>query len=66
MTQTAVEHLTNELTRLINRFRSEYEMNYAELVGAIELVKADIIDESLADDDVSDDEDGEEWKDGQN
>lgn len=32
-----VAHLTAELNKLIDRFRSEYEMTYAEVVGTLQV-----------------------------
>ena len=42
----AAEHFSEELSRLIERMRLEYEMTYAEAVGVLELVKADVIEEA--------------------
>lgn len=43
----AVDHFTDELARLIDRFRQEYEMTYAEVVGALEITKTALIDEAI-------------------
>ena len=32
-----VEHFANELDRLVDRFRSEYDMNYACVVGVLQM-----------------------------
>lgn len=41
----AVEHFGTELELLIKRFRSEYDMTYAELIGCLEITKFDILTE---------------------
>lgn len=33
----AVDHLGDELDRLIDRFRNEYDMTYAEAVGVLQM-----------------------------
>ena len=55
MSQRGTQHLAEELTAVIERFRHEYEMTYAEVVGCLELVKYDVICESVEDDDDEDD-----------
>lgn len=32
-----VEHLSNEIDRMIDRFRQEYDMSYAETVGVLQM-----------------------------
>jgi hypothetical protein len=38
--------LVQALHAVINRFRLEYEMNYAQTIGCIELVKLDLYGEA--------------------
>lgn len=33
------DHFANELDKLVDRFRSEYEMSYAQVVGVLEMKK---------------------------
>ena len=40
-----VQQLVNELNRTIRRNRLENQLNLAEVVGALELVKSDLIQE---------------------
>lgn len=42
----ASDHLARELAYLIDRFRLEYKLTYAEAVGVLELVKSDLIEEA--------------------
>ncbi len=49
MSRAAV-HFAGELDRLIERTRFEYTLTYAEAIGVMELVKADLIQESRIDD----------------
>ena len=37
-----VEHLSDEIDRLVDRFRMEYEMTYAEAVGVL-FMKAQLL-----------------------
>lgn len=46
--------LVEELNRTINRFRSEYDINYATVIGALEMVKLQMWEESQ-------EEEKEEW-----
>lgn len=32
-----IDHFADELDKLVNRFRSEYEMSYASVVGTLEM-----------------------------
>ena len=51
MSSRAVSHFGTELELLIERFRAEYEMTYAELIGCMEIQKADILMEMADDND---------------
>lgn len=59
MRSNAVEHFVHEVQCVVDRFRQEYSMNYAELVGSLEFIKADLMQESHIDEDeeAEDDED---------
>jgi len=46
----AADHLVADITRIINRMRLEYELTYAEAVGVLEMVKADLIEEARQND----------------
>ena len=46
MSQRGCEHFTEDMHCLIDRMRLEYSMTYAEIVGCMELVKGDIVDEA--------------------
>lgn len=50
------DHFIKEVEAIINRFRLEYEMNYAELVGCLEYLKAGVIHESQLEQDCDSDE----------
>ena len=43
----AIPHFCDELNSLINRFRLEYDISYAELVGCLEAHKVQMIMEGL-------------------
>lgn len=34
-----IDHLADELDRLVERFRSEYDLSYAAVVGVLEMKK---------------------------
>ena len=51
MRSNAVEHFVHEVQCVVDRFRQEYSMNYAELVGSLEFIKADLMQESHIDED---------------
>jgi len=46
MSRRGCDHFVDELERLIDRLRAEYEMTYAEVIGCLELVKADLLSEA--------------------
>jgi len=48
MSDIGCEHFTAEVTTIIDRFRKEYIMTYAELIGCLELIKYDICYEAEA------------------
>ena len=55
----AVDHFEEGLFQLIERMRYEYSLSYAECVGALELVKNDIIAEAREPFEEEGDEDDE-------
>lgn len=46
----AVDHFLTDLELQIIRFRQEYEMTYAELIGCLEIKKSEILQEMREDD----------------
>lgn len=44
-----IEHLTNDLEKVIRRYRSEYNLSYASVVGVIEILKLAIVQEAFDD-----------------
>lgn len=63
MAGNASKHFCAELDSLIERFRHEYDMSYAEAIGCLELIKADLVEEcrDVGDDDEGGDPDEEKW-----
>lgn len=52
-----------ELQNVINRFKAEYDLNHATIIGTLEIVKMDYLvdgDEIVFEDDMDDDEDLEQ------
>ena len=45
MSKRGCDHFSDELVRLIDRMRQEYEMTYAEIIGCLELIKLSIAKE---------------------
>ena len=52
-----VQQLVNDLTRLVNRTRLENPLNWAEMIGALEIVQSDLLREM--EDEARDDGDDE-------
>jgi len=49
-----------ELQNVVNRFKAEYDLNHATIIGTLEIVKMDYLidgDEIVFEDDMSDDDD---------
>lgn len=46
MSKEAETHFVNEFSAMLNRLRMEYTMTYAQVLGCIELIRADIIEEA--------------------
>lgn len=47
--ERAVEHFIEEVHRTLDRMRFEYEMSYAEAIGALEIIKMDLLSEAVED-----------------
>lgn len=45
MSSRGCDHFVHEMRRLIDRLRAEYDMTYAEVIGCLEMVKAEMIKE---------------------
>ena len=54
----SVNHLQEELTRIIDYFRLEYDLNYAEIIGTLAILQAELSDELLV---VPDEEEEDEY-----
>lgn len=50
MSRLSCEQLTNDIMTVIRRHRMESDLCYAELIGCLELIKAEMVDESYDDD----------------
>jgi hypothetical protein len=48
MSRPGCDHFVGELEKLIDYFRLEYKMTYSEVIGCLELVKADVIADAIA------------------
>ena len=55
MSTRSVTHLHTKIHDLIDSIRDDFHISYAEIVGVLEMVKADILDESRLADDEDDD-----------
>lgn len=42
MSKSAIDHFINEVNQVIDRFSFEYNINYAELIGALTLIIHDM------------------------
>ena len=54
-----------ELQNVVNRFRAEYDLNHATIIGTLEIVKMDYLvegDEIVFEDDMSDEDEDEDLK----
>jgi hypothetical protein len=58
--QEQVNALVADIQQLLHRYRIEFELSYASVVGVLELVKADIVDEAMFNSIHGDDDDDEE------
>jgi hypothetical protein len=41
-----IDHFAQELDKLVERFRSEYDLTYASVIGALTIKSHQLIDES--------------------
>ena len=41
-----IQHFADELDKLVDRFRSEYEIAYGSIIGALHIKAHDLIDEA--------------------
>lgn len=47
MSKRSVHHFTDEVTKLIEYFAMEYNMSYAEIVGALQIIMLTIANETI-------------------
>jgi len=52
VSKPAIDHFVKEVHQIIDRFRFEYDINYAELIGALVLVVHDMSNENANTDDA--------------
>ena len=52
-----VQQLVDDLTRVVNRTRLENPLSWAEMIGALEIVQSDLLQEMI--DEIRDDGDDE-------
>ena len=64
MANEAADQLSNEITAVIDRFREESDLDFLDIIGALEINKMEITLEMLGfdEEDEEDDNEGEEWK----
>ena len=64
MANEAAEQLSNEITAVIDRFREESDLDFLDIIGALEINKLEITMEMMGLDGGDEDEDseGEGWK----
>ena len=51
MSKRGTEHFNEELHNLIDRYRAEYEMTYAEIIGSLTIAAIALSKEKLGEDD---------------
>lgn len=51
MSEPAVNYFVEGVESIIGRCRQEWDMSYCEIVGCLEIIKANLIEESLEDED---------------
>ena len=59
MTRRSVIQLMHDLESVLDRHRMESSLTYVEMVGALEFVKADLIEETQQE--ADEEEVGEKW-----
>lgn len=57
MSTRSVTHLHAKIHELLDSMRDDFHISYAEIVGVLEMVKADIMDEARITDDDDEDDD---------
>ena len=67
MANEAADQLSTEITAVIDRFREEADLDFLDIIGALEVNKMEIALEMMGaeiiiDEDEDDDDEGEEWK----
>ena len=70
MANEAADQLSTEITAVIDRFREEADLDFLDIIGALEVNKMEITLEMMGveivdeddEDDEDDDNEGEEWK----
>ena len=55
VTKRATDAFIRELNRLVDRFRDEWDLTYAEAIGCLEMVKLEIAREDPSGDEEDDD-----------
>lgn len=58
--QEQIDALAADIRQVLHRYQHEFELPYASVVGVIEMVKQDILDEMLFDFNRADDDDLDE------
>ena len=56
MTQESVDAFVDEITNRLEYFRQEFDLTYAESVGALEILKQALILEAFEVDDIDEEE----------
>jgi len=66
MANEAADQLCTEITAVIDRFREESDLDFLDIIGALEINKMEVTLEMLGGDgeeeEDEDDNEGEEWK----
>lgn len=66
MANEAADQLSVEIAAVIDRFRGEADLDFLDIIGALEVNKMEITLEMMGveieDDEDDDDNEGEEWK----
>jgi hypothetical protein len=67
MANEAADQLSVEIAAVIDRFRGEADLDFLDIIGALEVNKMEITLEMMGveiedDEDEDDDNEGEEWK----
>ncbi len=46
-----IQHFVEEITKVVTRFRAEYQLTYASVIGALQIIIMDLYREARGDDD---------------